>query len=217
MISCPRILETGTMKRLILCWLAAASLMASMSVCAEETVPDVLVKNVTNDVLAIVRQDKEIQSGNTQRAIDLVEQKVLPHFDFLHMTRLAVGRDWRQASPVQQKQLADEFKSLLVRTYSNALTSYKNQNITFKPLRLQGGDTDVVVRSEVRQPGAQPVTIDYSLDKQGSDWKVYDVVVGGVSLVTNYRESFATEVRNGGIDGLVKSLQAKNKNLAAKK
>ncbi|MGB0127346.1 MAG: ABC transporter substrate-binding protein, partial [Rhodocyclaceae bacterium] len=181
------------------------------------TLPDVLVKNVTNDVLAIVRQDKEIQSGNTQRAIDLVEQKVLPHFDFLHMTRLAVGRDWRQASAAQQKQLADEFRSLLVRTYSNALTSYKNQTIVFKPLRLQGGENDVVVRSEVRQPGAQPVTIDYSLDKQGSDWKVYDVVVGGVSLVTNYRESFATEVRNGGIDGLVKSLQAKNKNLAAKK
>lgn len=205
------------MKRLLLCWLAAASLMLPLGLCAQDAQPEVLVKNVTNDVLAIVRQDKEIQSGNTERAIALVEQKVLPHFDFAHMTRLAVGRDWRQASPAQQKQLADEFKALLVRTYSNALTSYKNQTIVFKPLRLQAGDTDVMVRSEVRQPGAAAVSIDYSLEKQSTDWKVYDVVVGGVSLVTNYRESFATEVRNGGIDGLIRSLQNKNKNLAAKK
>ena len=154
------------MKRLLLCWFAAASLMLPLGLQAQETQPDVLVKSVTNDVLAIVRQDKEIQSGNTQRAIGLVEQKVLPHFDFAHMTRLAVGRDWRQATSAQQKQLTDEFRTLLVRTYSNALTSYKNQSIIFKPLRLQAGESDVLVRSEVRQPGAQPVSIDYSLDKQ---------------------------------------------------
>jgi phospholipid transport system substrate-binding protein len=217
MIRCSRFLGFGNMKRLLLCWLAAASLILPFGLRAEEVPPDVLVKNVTNDVLAIVRQDREIQSGNTQRAMGLVEQKVLPHFDFAHMTRLAVGRDWRQASSAQQKQLTEEFKTLLVRTYSNALTSYKNQTITFKPLRLQTGDSDVVVRSEVRQPGAQPVSIDYSLEKQSADWKVYDVVVGGVSLVTNYRESFATDVRNGGIDGLIKSLQSKNQNLASKK
>lgn len=205
------------MKRLLLCWFAAASLMLPLGLQAQETQPDVLVKSVTNDVLAIVRQDKEIQSGNTQRAIGLVEQKVLPHFDFAHMTRLAVGRDWRQATSAQQKQLTDEFRTLLVRTYSNALTSYKNQSIIFKPLRLQAGESDVLVRSEVRQPGAQPVSIDYSLEKQNAGWKVYDVIVGGVSLVTNYRETFAAEVRNGGLDGLIKSLQSKNQNLASKK
>lgn len=205
------------MKRLLLYWFAAASLMLPLGLQAQETQPDVLVKSVTNDVLAIVRQDKEIQSGNTQRAIGLVEQKVLPHFDFAHMTRLAVGRDWRQATSAQQKQLTDEFRTLLVRTYSNALTSYKNQSIIFKPLRLQAGESDVLVRSEVRQPGAQPVSIDYSLEKQNAGWKVYDVIVGGVSLVTNYRETFAAEVRNGGVDGLIKSLQSKNQNLASKK
>jgi phospholipid transport system substrate-binding protein len=205
------------MKRLLLYWFAAASLMLPLGLQAQETQPDVLVKSVTNDVLAIVRQDKEIQSGNTQRAIGLVEQKVLPHFDFAHMTRLAVGRDWRQATSAQQKQLTDEFRTLLVRTYSNALTSYKNQSIIFKPLRLQAGESDVLVRSEVRQPGAQPVSIDYSLEKQNAGWKVYDVIVGGVSLVTNYRETFAAEVRNGGLDGLIKSLQSKNQNLASKK
>lgn len=204
------------MKRLLSAWFVLAGLILPLAASAEGEAPDALVKNVTNDVLAIVRQDKEIQSGNTQRAIDLVEQKVLPHFDFTHMTRLAVGRDWRQASEQQQKTLTDEFRTLLVRTYSNALTSYKNQTIGFRPLRLQASDTEATVRSEVRQPGAQPVAIDYSLEKLGDGWKVYDVVVGGVSLVTNYRESFASEVRSTGIDGLIKSLQTKNKSIVSK-
>lgn len=204
------------MNKLLSAWLILASLILPAVVSAEVMAPDALVKNVTNDVLAIVRQDKEIQSGNTQRAIDLVEQKVIPNFDFTHMTRLAVGRDWRQASAQQQKVLTDEFRTLLVRTYSNALTSYKNQTIVFRPLRLQPDDTEATVRSEVRQPGAQPVAIDYSLEKLDDGWKVYDVVVGGVSLVTNYRESFSAEVRSTGIDGLIKSLQSKNKSLAPK-
>ncbi len=177
---------------------------------AQESAPDALVKNVTNDVLNIVRQDKEIQSGSTQRAVELVQEKVLPHFNFSRMTALAVGRDWRQATPEQKKTLTEEFRTLLVRTYSNALTEYKNQTIDFRPTRMQPGDTDVTVRSEVKQPGAQPIGIDYAIEKGSDGWKVYDVVVGGVSLVTNYRESFAAEVRNGGIDGLIKSLQSKN-------
>lgn len=204
------------MKKLLSAWLVLTSLILPLAASAEANAPDALVKSVTDDVLAIVRQDRDIQSGNTQRAIDLVEQKVLPHFDFAHMTRLAVGRDWRQASAQQQKTLTDEFRTLLVRTYSNALTSYKNQSIVFRPTRLQASDTEATVRSEVRQPGAQPVAIDYSLEKLGEEWKVYDVVVGGVSLVTNYRESFGSEVRSAGIDGLIKSLQTKNKSLAAK-
>jgi phospholipid transport system substrate-binding protein len=190
--------------------------MLSMPAAAEDNPPDVLVKTVTNDVLAIVREDKDIRSGSTKRAIELVEQKVLPHFNFTRMTQLAVGRDWRQASPEQQAQLVAEFKALLVRTYSNALTGYRNQVIAFKPARYQPADTDVIVRTEVKQPGAQPVSIDYSLSKEGDGWKVYDVVVANVSLVTNYRDSFAAEVRNGGIDGLIKSLQARNKSLEAK-
>lgn len=188
---------------------AAVSLVLPLQAAAQQA-PDVLVKEVTNEVLTIVRQDKDIQSGSTKRAVELVEQKVLPHFNFGRMTALAVGRDWRQAKPEQQKELTDEFRTLLVRTYSNALTQYKNQTIVFKPLRMQPSDSDVTVRTEVKQPGAQPIGIDYALEKGNDAWKVYDVVVGGVSLVTNYRESFAAEVRNGGIDGLIKSLKAKN-------
>lgn len=194
---------------------ALAVLLMPFTVGAQELAPDVLVKNVTNDVLAIVRQDKDIQAGSTRRAVELVEQKVLPHFNFARMTALAVGRDWRQATPEQRKILTNEFRTLLVRTYSNALTEYRNQTIDFKPLRMQPSDTDVTVRTEVRQPGAQPISIDYALEKGSEGWKVYDVVVGGVSLVTNYRESFAAEVRSGGIDGLIKSLQAKNSSGAA--
>ena len=178
---------------------------------AEELAPDVLVRNVTNDVLAIVRQDKDIQAGSQKRAVELVEAKVLPHFNFAHMTALAVGRDWRQANAEQQKKLGAEFKTLLVRTYSNALTAYKNQTVEFKPFRAQPGETDVTVRTQVNQPGAKPVSIDYSLEKGPDGWKVYDVVVAGASLVTNYRDSFAQEVRNSGIDGLIKALQTKNR------
>lgn len=192
-------------------------LLASVLALAADLAPDALVKDVTNDVLAIVRQDKAIQSGDTRKAIDLVEAKVLPHFDFKHMTALAVGRDWRTATPTQQDQLTDAFRSLLVRTYSNALTQYRDQVIDFKPLRAQPEDTDVQVRTEVKQAGAKPVQIDYSLEKTASGWKVYDVVVAGVSLVTNYRGSFSQEIRTGGIDGLIKSLQTKNRELATAK
>lgn len=191
--------------------LSALSLLLPASAGAQELAPDALVKNVTSEVLTIIRQDKDIQSGNTKRVIELVEQKVLPHFNFLHMTALAVGRDWRQATPEQQKVLADEFRTLLVRTYSTALTQYKNQNIDFKPFRTQPSDTDVLVRTEVKQSGAKSIGIDYSLEKANDSWKVYDIVVEGVSLVTNYRSEFGNEVRNSGIDGLIKSLRAKNR------
>ncbi|WP_300452569.1 ABC transporter substrate-binding protein [Accumulibacter sp.] len=180
---------------------------------AQIVAPDALIKSVTDDVIAIVRQDKAIQSGDTRKAVDLVETKVLPYFDFGHMTRLAVGKDWRQANADQKAVLTHEFKNLLVRTYSNALTQYRNQQIDFKPLKSKPEDTDVLVRTEVRQPGAKAVQIDYNLEKQGDNWKVYDVMVAGVSLVTNYRDSFAQEVRAGGIDGLIKSLKDKNKQL----
>lgn len=187
-------------------------LLIAATAVAQEMAPDVLVKTVTNEVLEIVRKDKDIQSGNTKKAIDLVEAKVLPHFNFTRMTQLAVARDWRQASAAQQKTLTDEFHVLLVRTYSKALTEYKNQTIDFKPFTLKPGETDVRVRTEIKQAGAgKNIELDYFLEKSGAAWKVYDIEVGGISLVTNYRESFATEVRNNGIDGLIKSLQTKNK------
>lgn len=178
---------------------------------AEGLAPDALIKNVTEEVLEIVRKDKDIQSGNTKKAIDLVEAKVLPHFNFTRMTQLAMARDWRQATSAQQKALVDEFRTLLVRTYSKALTEYKNQTIEYKPFKMQATDTDVKVRTDIKQPGGKPIQLDYYLEKQNPGWKVYDIEVGGISLVTNYRESFAQEVRNGGIDGLIKSLQSKNK------
>ena len=204
--------------RLFAILLAVASIFLSPGVQAQskEVPPDQLVKSVTDEVLDIIRKDKDIKAGSTQRAIDLVEQKVLPHFNFTRMTALAVGRDWRQATPEQQKALTEEFRDLLVRTYSNALTAYKNETVDYRPFRMQPGETDVTVRTQIHQPGArQPITLDYSLEKNGSAWKVYDVVVAGVSLVTNYRSSFATEIRNGGIDGLIKTLKAKNKSLEA--
>ena len=187
-------------------------IVATTPMAQDATAPDVLIKTVTNEVLDIVRKDKDIQSGNTLKAIDLVEAKVLPHFNFTRMTQLALARDWRQASPAQQKVLTDEFRLLLVRTYSKALTEYKNQTIGFKPFALKPGEADVRVRTEIKQSGAgKNIELDYFLEKAGSGWKVYDIEVGGISLVTNYRESFAAEVRNGGIDGLIKTLQSKNK------
>lgn len=178
--------------------------------------PDVLVKRVTEEVLEIIRKDKDILNGDTSKVIDLVEKKVLPNFNFSHMTALALGKDWRKASAQQQQQLTAEFRTLLVRTYSNALTSYKSQKIVYKPFRMAANETDVLVRTEVIQPGSKPVQLDYGLEKLDASWKVYDVVVAGISLVTNYRDQFASEVRSGGIDGLIASIAAKNKSLEGK-
>ena len=202
--------------RLFAALLACASFFLSPGALAQQMAPDALVKSVTDEVLDIIRKDKDIKAGSTRRAIELVEQKVLPHFNFTRMTALAVGKDWRQATPEQQKVLTVEFRDLLVRTYSNALIAYKNESVDYRPFKMQPGETDVTVRTQIHQAGArQPITLDYSLEKNGNAWKVYDVVVAGVSLVTNYRSSFATEIRNGGIDGLIKTLKAKNASLEA--
>jgi phospholipid transport system substrate-binding protein len=203
------------MKRLL--FAAALAVLPIAPVLAQATAPDVLVRTVTNEVIGIIKQDKEIQAGDTRKTIALVEQKVLPHFDFGRMTALAMGANWRRATPEQQKLLVEQFRTLLVRTYSTALTAYRDQVIEFRPLRAQPGDTEVTVRSEVRQSGTQPVTIDYSMAKSNDAWKVYDVSVGGVSLVTTYRETFAAEVRNAGVEGLIKSLADKNRQLETKR
>jgi phospholipid transport system substrate-binding protein len=178
---------------------------------AQQPAPDVLVKNITQEVTAIIKQDKDIQAGNTRKIVALVETKILPNFDFTRMTRIAMARNWRTASPDQQQKLTNEFRTLLVRTYSNALSTYRDQVIDVKPLRAKPEDTEVTVRSEVKRPGAQATAIDYDMAKNPDGWKVYDVKVDGVSLVTTYRDSFAAEVRDHGIDGLIQSLVAKNR------
>jgi len=206
-----------TRKLLTHCLLMLAVLFTpAAGFAAEGTIaPDEQVRNVTNEVLAIVRNDKSIQAGDTNKVLALVDEKVLPHFDFRRMTSLAVGRDWRSASPEQQERLIAAFRTLLVRTYSNALTQYRNQTIEVKPLRNYSGEKTVRVSTEVRQPGAQPVLLDYSLGQSDQGWKIFDVTVAGVSLVTNYRSSFSEEISTKGIDGLIDSLEAKNRSLAA--
>jgi phospholipid transport system substrate-binding protein len=205
------------MKRVLVNFLAWLSLLSGSAAVAAETPPDVLVKKTSEEVLTILRQDKEIQSGSQKKILELVETKVLPHFDFNRMTMLAVGKYWPRATPTQQQALTNEFRTLLVRTYSNSLTAYKDQVIEYKPLKMQPGDTEAVVKVVVNQPGGQPVPIDYSLEKTAGGWKVYDVVVDNVSLVTNYRSSFGQEIRDRGIDGLIKTLADKNRSESGQK
>lgn len=195
----------------LFCLLLLASFVSLAQAQATEMAPDVMVKNVTNEVLQAIRGDKDIQSGNSKKAMDFIETKVQQHFNFAHMTQLGLGRDWKSASAAQQKQLTDEFHTLLVRTYAKALTEYKNQTIEFKPFKMAAGETDVKVKTQVNQAGSKAIPLDYYLEKSPAGWKVYDIEVEGISLVINYRESFAAEVRSGGIDGLIKSLQAKNR------
>lgn len=185
------------------------------SAAAQQVAPDVFVKGVISDVINIAGNDREIQNGDTAKAIQLVESKVLPAFDFKRMTALAVGKAWRGATADQQSSLINEFRRMMVNTYSNALTAFKNQTIKFKPVKVVGDETDVTVRTEIRQPGARSTSIDYALEKQDASWKVYDVTVAGISLVTSFRDQFAEEIHNGGIDGLIKTLQAKNSARAA--
>jgi len=177
----------------------------------DETAPDVLAKNTTNEVLRIVKQDKDIKNGNSKKILGLVEQKILPNFDFEHMTQLAVGKNWPKATPEQQQSLVDEFRTMLVRTYSSALSSVADYKIDFKPFSMPAGADDVTVSTEVSKPGAPPIPIDYRMEKKNGAWKVFDVLVDNVSLVTVYRNSFNSEVRKNGIDGLVVALQRRNK------
>lgn len=172
--------------------------------------PDELVRNVSKEMADIVRSDKAIQAGDLKRVIEVAETKILKYFDFQRMTGLAVGREWRNATPDQKAALSAEFRTLLVRTYANALAQYKNQTIDVKPLKLKPEDTEATVRTEIRQPGAKAIQMDYDMAKGTDSWKVYDVAVAGVSLVTNYRDTFGQEIKANGIDGLIKSLHEKN-------
>jgi phospholipid transport system substrate-binding protein len=193
-------------KRTVLLALAALAL----PVFAQEA-PDAMVKRVSGEVLLVVRSDPKVQAGDQQRIREVVETKLLPHFDFERMTSLAMGRNWAKASPEQKVQLVDQFRTLLVRTYSGALTQYRDQVMEYKPMRADAAATDVTVRTEVIRPGQAPVQIDYGMAKTPSGWKAYDVIVGGVSLVTNYRDEFNEQIKSGGVDGLIKTLVDKNK------
>ena len=200
------------MNRLMGMVLLGALLAAPAFAQAQDPAPDALAKKVTDEVLAVLRADKDIQAGNTKKLLDVVEAKILPHFNFTRMTRLAVGAPWRQASGAQQQSLTNEFRTLLVNTYTNAFTQYRDQVIEYRPLKMTPADTEVVVRSLIKQKtGADPIDINYSMEKTDSGWKVYDVIIAGVSLVQNYRSSFNTEIQKSGVDGLIATLASKNK------
>ena len=180
---------------------------------SQEVAPDALVKSVTLEVVDLIAKDKDIKAGGRAKLVGVIEQKVLPHFNFSAMTALALGQNWSKATPEQKKRLVEEFRTLLVRTYASALAAYSEQRFDFRPLRARPTDTDVTVNVRVIQSGAQPVPIDYSMEKTAAGWKVYDVMVGGVSLVANYRTEFANTVRASGVDGLIRELQTKNRSL----
>jgi phospholipid transport system substrate-binding protein len=195
------------MKKIVLGAVASFSLMSV--VVFGQIAPDAQVKAVTGEVTALLKADPSIP-GSSAKLASVIEGKLAPNFNFTRMTQLAMGRNWAKASPEQQQLLTGEFKNLLVRTYSGALSNYRNNSVDFKPVRMQPADTDVIVKTVV-QAGGSPIPIDYSMEKIGDGWKAYDVIVGGVSLVTNYRDEFNTIVRDSGVDGLIKQLQQKNK------
>lgn len=188
----------------------ASGAFLSLPSWASEEAPDVLVKRISGEVMAAVKADPAVQGGDVNRIIELVDEKIMPSVNFSRMTASAVGRHWRQATPEQQKQLQDEFKTLLVRTYSGALGEVKDQTVTFRPLRARPEDTEVVVRSEVRGRG-EPIQLDYRMEKTPEGWKIYDLNVLGIWLVETYRTQFSQEINARGIDGLIAALTQRNK------
>lgn len=182
------------------------------------TPPDVIVKTATEEVVAIIKENRDAQTSpsDRKRVIVLIEQKVEPHFDFAAMTRFAVGVNWRRATPGQQGRLVEEFRALLLRTYAQVLLSYQDDTIVFKPFRAVSGSTDAMVRIELRQSGRSAINIDFAMEKTPEGWKVYDVTVGHASLITTYRSEFAQKVRESGIDGLISELSKKNRILKAR-
>jgi len=181
---------------------------------AEVVAPDVLIKTTVQDVITIIKQDKDIQAGNQKKILDLVDAKILPHFNFARMTQLAVGKSWRTASAEQKQALVTEFRNLLVRTYTKAFTVYRDQTVDVKPFKMVADATEVSVKTSISKPGAPPVLVDYDMGKTAEGWKVYDVTIEGVSMVTSYRGTFNSEIQEKGLDGLIKTLSEKNANSA---
>ena len=205
--------------RNILFMLSFFSLISSAPVAgasAAAVAPDVLARSVTDEVLGILRSDKDILAGNPGKTRELIETKIAPHFNFASMAQLALGKNWSAANGEQRKALTSEFRALLVQTYTASLTLYKDQKIEYRPLKLAPGDTDVLVRSVVRGAGGgEPVQVDYGMEKTDDGWKVYNVKIGGISLVETYRGTFKTEIQKNGMDGLIKALREKNRALVA--
>ncbi|MDO8206519.1 MAG: ABC transporter substrate-binding protein [Gallionella sp.] len=177
---------------------------------AEMTAPDVLIKDTAQEVIAIVKQDSGNKADTHKKILALVDAKVLPNFDFTHMTQLAAGKYWKQATPEQQKALVAEFRNMLVRTYTNAFTMYRDQKVEVKPLKMGAADKEVIVNTRIIKSGGQPTTVDYKMQKMADGWKVYDVVIEAVSMVTNYRGQFSTTIQQSGIDALIKELSGMN-------
>jgi len=173
--------------------------------------PDELVKKTAEDVLFAIKADEEIQKGDKEKIYQLAEEKILPNFDFERVARLVLGRAWRSASDEQKKRFIVEFRTLLLKTYAVALSKYKDQTIEFKPTRMSDTDEIVIVKSEISQSGGQPIRVNYALSKNSGKWLVFDIVIEGVSLVTNYRSQFSSEIRRNGMDTLIKKLSKKNK------
>ena len=178
---------------------------------AQEAEPNALLQSVTLEVITAMKQERDLHGGNLKQSASLVETKVLPLFDFSHMTRIAVARNWRLASPDQQTALTAAFRTLLVHTYSTVLSSYRDQVIEFRGVRRVPGDTEVTVKSVVKQSGTAPIAMDYDMERTPAGWKIYDIKVAGVSLVTTYRDSFSQRIRDDGVDGLIKALEEKNR------
>lgn len=202
------------MKKMINTLISLILLCVALSGWAKDTAPDLLVKNTVDEVIAIIKQDNGIKKGGKDRILDLVENKILPHFNFTRMTQLAMGKNWSKVEPQQQKELVNEFQTLLVRTYSNALTNYRDEVIEVNPISPQSDAKNTTVKTVVIQGrGKEPVPIDYSMEKTDNGWKVFDVTVAGVSLVTNYRSTFNSQIKKGGVNGPIESLAKKNKSL----
>ncbi|OAM51733.1 toluene tolerance protein [Methylovorus sp. MM2] len=198
-------------------WFLSLTLIAFSSAALAEIAPDALVKSTAEDVLAIVKKDKDIQAGDQKKIFQLAEEKILPNFNFDRVSRMVLGKNWSGATKEQQDAFQREFRTLLIRTYASALSKYKNQTLEYKPLRAQPEDKEVTVKTLILQPGGQPIGVDYSLEKGADGWKVYDIVIEGVSLVTNYRGQFSNEIRQSGMDGLIQKLVTKNKEAAPAK
>jgi len=203
------------MKKIIALWVGVLLACVSLGAQANTPEPEALIRNTVEEVLSIVRQDKDIQAGNKEKVTALVDSKVLPHFNFTHMTRLAVGRNWRKATPEQREVLEIEFRNLLVRTYTNAFTTYQDQEVKVLPLKMASNDTDVTVKTLIKNKGKPPTYVNYDMEKTARGWKVYDLLIEGVSLVTNYRGTFNDQIKQNGIDGLIKTLMEKNQSQVA--
>lgn len=184
---------------------------------AEIVAPDTLMQNTVQEVLAIVKQDKDIQAGNKEKVLVLVDAKIVPHFDFVRMTQLAVGKYWRTASAEQKQAMVKEFKTMLIRTYTAAFSGYRNQTVEVTPVKMVDADTEVTVKTKILKPGAPAISVNYVMEKTADGWKVFDMATEGSSLVMSSRSTFAKQIDEGGIDGLIKALAAKNASLASAK